>query len=70
MNFNQDCTVFEARGRGGWGAGRGGGGVFPYIGHIGMCRPYRIGFLHRFGHTLGPFWSGIGYGFQGNYGSV
>ena len=45
MNFNQDCTVFEALG--GWG-GRGGGGVFPYIGHIGMCRPYRIGFLHRF----------------------
>ena len=48
MNFNQDCTVFEALGGGGgWGV-RGGGGVFPYIGHIGMCCPYRIGFLHRF----------------------
>ena len=47
MNFNQDCTVFEPP-WGGGGGGRGGGGVFPYIGHIGMCRPYRIGFLHRF----------------------
>ena len=37
--------MFEARGGGG---GEGGGGVFPYIGYIGMCRPHRIGFLHRF----------------------
>ena len=38
-------------------AGRGGGG-----GHIGMCRLK--------GYGLGPFWSGIGNGFRGNYGSV
>ena len=35
--------MFEA-----WGRGGGGGGVFPFIGHIGMCRPHRIGFLHCF----------------------
>ena len=29
------------------------GGVFPYIGHIGMCRPHRIGFLRRFGLKTG-----------------
>ena len=46
MNCNRDCTVFEARGAGGGGGG--GSGVFPYIGHIGICRPHRIGFLHRF----------------------
>ena len=45
MNFNGDCTVFEA-----W---VGGGGVFPYIGHIGMCRPHRIGFLRWFGLKTG-----------------
>ena len=45
MNCNRDCTVFEARGGGGV---AGGGGVFPYIGHIGMCRPHRVGFLHCF----------------------
>ena len=39
--------------------------------------PHRVGFLRRFGlktgigiHTLVAFWSGIGYGFRGNYGSV
>ena len=47
MNFNADCTVFEARGRGV------GGGVFPYIGHIGMCHPHRVGFLCRFGLKTG-----------------
>ena len=36
--------MFEAGGGGVGGQGAGGGGVFPYIGHIGMCRPYRIGF--------------------------
>ena len=30
-----------------------GGGVFPYIGHIGMCRPHRIGFLRHFGLKTG-----------------
>ena len=48
MNSNVDCTVFEARG---WRVG--GGGVFPYIGHIGMCRPHRIGFLRHFGLKTG-----------------
>ena len=52
---------------GGWGE------VLPY-------KPFRyvllqrVGFLRRFGLKTGidfcPFWSGIGYGFQGNYGSV
>ena len=41
-----------------------------------LCRhvpPHRVGFLWRWsenGYTLCPFWSGIGYGFRGNYGSV
>ena len=29
------------------------GGVLPYINHIGMCRPYRVGFLRRFGLKTG-----------------
>ena len=35
--------------------------------------PQRVRFLRPFGHKTGidcPFWSGIGYGFRGNYGSV
>ena len=33
--------------------------------------PQTVGFLGPFGlKTLCPFWSGIGYGFRGNYGSV
>ena len=35
--------------------------------------PHRVGFLRRFsenGYRLGPIWSGIGYGFGGNYGSA
>ena len=37
--------------------------------------PPRVGFLGLFGLKTGidifcPFWSGIRYGFQGNYGSV
>ena len=33
--------------------------------------PLRVGFLGLFGpKRLCPFWSGIGYGFLGNYGSV
>ena len=38
-----------------------------------MCRPNGTGFrafLVRNGYTLCPFWSGIGYGFRGNYGIV
>ena len=38
--------------------GGGGGVVLPYI-TTGMCLPI--------GYTLCPFWSGMGYGFQGNY---
>ena len=44
-----------------------------------LYKPYRhvpfqrVGFLRRFGLKMGEdcsFWSGIGYGFRGNYGSV
>ena len=31
----------------------GGGGVFPYVSHIGMCRPKRVGFLRCFGLKMG-----------------
>ena len=35
------------------------------------CTAKRVGFLGLFGQkTLCLFWSGIGYGFRGNYGSV
>ena len=30
-----------------------GGGVLPYIGYIGMCRPKGYGFLSRFGLKTG-----------------
>ena len=30
-----------------------GGGVLPYINHIGMCRPRGWGFLHHFGLKTG-----------------
>ena len=33
--------------------GGGGGGLFPYIGHIRMCDPHRIGFLCHFGLKMG-----------------
>ena len=42
-------------------------GVIPYISHIGMYRPKGSVFGLK---TLCPFWSGIGYVFRGNYGSV
>ena len=54
----------------------GGGGVRFYIGHIGMCSPIKESSMvfAPFGSEnecrLYPFWSGIGYGFRGNYGSV
>ena len=46
----------------------GGGGVLPYISHIGICGPIGYGFCADFfdfenEYTLCPFWSGIGYGF-------
>ena len=50
-----------------------------YYGHICMFPPRRVWFLVLFGlktgmqqrrYALCPFWSGIGYGFRGNYGSV
>jgi len=51
-------------------------GVLPYISHIGMCRPKRVGFLRRLGLKTGIDFahfgleSKIGYGFQGNFESV
>ena len=41
-------TALYLRPGGGEGQGAGGGGVFPYIGHIGMCRPHLVGFLNCF----------------------
>ena len=32
---------------------RGGGGVLPYVNHIGMCRPKGLGVLHHFGLKTG-----------------
>ena len=49
------------------------GGILPYITHIGMFRPkwYGYGLFRSLNeYTLCPFWSGIGYGFRENYGSV
>ena len=52
------------------------GGVLFYISHIGMCSPIKESSMvfAPFGSEnecrLYPFWSGIGYGFRGNYGSV
>ena len=50
-------------------------GVLPYISHIDMCHPKGYGFTsvpfkseNRFRFSL--FWSGIRYGFRGNYSSV
>ena len=49
-------------------------GVLPYISHFGMCRPKGKGFFCRFGLMAGinfaQFFSRIGCGCQGNYGSV
>ena len=50
-----------------------GGGVLSYISHIRICRPKGYGIwavwvvLKHFAHFAG---FGIGYGFQGTYGSV
>ena len=49
----------------------GGGGGNPLYKPFRYVPPHRVGFFAPFwsenGHTLGPFWSGIGYGFRGNY---
>ena len=53
-----------------WG---GGGGALPYISHTGMCRPKRYCFCAVSvwkGYRFCSYWSGIGYGFWGNYESV
>ena len=50
--------------------GRGGGGVLPYISHIGMCRTKGkvfAPFLSENGYTLYSFWFGFGYGFRRNF---
>ena len=47
--------------------------VLPYISYIGMYRQSGRVFAPFWSeneNTLCPFWSGIGYGFRGNYGSV
>ena len=48
------------------------GGGTPLYKPFRYVPPHRVGFFAPFwsenGHTLGPFWSGIGYGFRGNYG--
>ena len=54
---------------------REGGGVTPSHSPYRYVPPQRIGFLGLFGLRMGidkfcPFWSGIRYGFRGNYGSV
>ena len=60
----------------GGGGGGGGGGSFPYISHIGMsvCAASKgrvfAPFPSENGYTFCLFWSGIGYGFQENDGSV
>ena len=43
------------------------GGVLPYVSHIGMVF---VSFQSENGYRLCPFWSGISYGFRGNYASV
>ena len=53
--------------------GGGGGGIFPYISHIGMFLPkgYGYGLFRSVNeYPLYLFWSEIGYGFRENYGSV
>ena len=55
-------------------------GILPDISHIGIYIYIYIGSAPKglgvgfFGtvneNTLSPFWSGIGYGFRENYGSV
>lgn len=54
-------------------AGGGGGGIFPYISHIGMFLPkgYGCGLFRSVNeYPLCLFRSEIGYGFRENYGSV
>ena len=50
------------------------GGVLPYISHIFLCAAPNgrvfVPLWSEKGYRLYPFWSGIGYGFLGNYGIV
>ena len=49
------------------------GGVLPYISRIGMCAPSGSVFAPFWSEnrdTVGPFWSGNGYGVLGTFGSV
>ena len=41
-----------------------------YFRNFTVCAAQRVGFLRRFGLKTFSFWSGIGYGFQGNYGRI
>ena len=47
----------------------GGGGVFPYISHLGMCHRISVGLMHRFGLKTGTdfvyFGLESGTGFEG-----
>ena len=66
--FMEEKPIYLPRG--------GGGGSLPYISHIGMsvCAASKgrvfAPFPSENGYTFCLFWSGIGYGFQGNDGSV
>ena len=51
------------------------GGNTPLYKPYRYVPPHLVGVLRHFGlktvfYKLCPFWSGIGYGFRGNYGSV
>ena len=53
-----------------WGGQRPrGGGVFPYISHLGMCHRISVGLMHRFGLKTGTdfvyFGLESGTGFEG-----
>ena len=52
-------------------------GATPLYKKYRYMQPHWVGFLRLFGletgirsYTLCPFWSGISFGFRGNYGSV
>ena len=57
---------------GGGGEGGVGGGGTPLTSHIGTApkRTVFAPFCSENRYRLYPFWSGVGHGFRGNYGSV